>query len=84
MITSELNAFWKDREVKIWVVTLTSTGRVLKTDTLIVRAKTKQGAFKCAINNSITFASKKCRCSARYADPERDLHCVRRELTTAS
>lgn len=84
MNQKELNEFWGQREVKIWVVSLVGMGRNPKRDSLIVRAKTKQGAFDCARENSQTFRNKRCSGSARYADPVADLHCVEREIRNKS
>jgi len=76
MTQTELTTFWSQRPVKIWVVNLIGLGKKPQSDKLIVRAKTKEGALKCAKFNSIHFRTKKCSGTARFADPVADLHCV--------
>ncbi len=77
MIPQELNEFWSLRLLKIWVVDLSGIGKNNKTDKKIVRAKTKQTALLCAKENSLDFYNKKCTGTARLADPETDLHCIK-------
>lgn len=68
-----VDAFWENKERKIWVVTLFPRNRKPR-DQKIVRAKTRDGAIKTAQENSVykSFLNS----SARLANPVSDLGCV--------
>lgn len=75
MSPTKVDAFWKNKERKIWVVTLFPKGRKPR-DQKIVRAKTRDGAIRTAKENSIykSFSS----ASVRFANPVSDLGCKER------
>jgi len=82
MKTDELTKFWNSKNYKIWVVILVGFGvNSNKTDKKIVRASSQEKALSCAKTNSPYFHNKRCSGTARYADPEIDLHCIRVEKT---
>lgn len=89
MTISELAEFWERQNYKIYVVTLrhpsNSRKRICETKYVRVSAasdtpRSRRRAARVATNNSIMFSpTRPVNYSARLADPESDLGCVRSE-----
>lgn len=85
MNSNELSEFWSGKDYKIYVVTLRHARGRIKPETRYVRVRSpidsvgaRHRAAKVAIANSVDFSpSVSLDYSARLADPERDLGCVR-------
>ena len=76
MTSIELDEFWRERIVKVWVVNLDGGSRTNpKKDRLIVRSKTREGAIRTAKYHTFSFPRGNCRGRARLADPVFDLGC---------
>jgi len=68
-------AYWSKREAKIWVVAVKGRRDARQiTEPMYVRARTREGAGRCALGNSLLTAARVH--SVRLATPH-DLGCVR-------